>query len=76
MFRTLLLVMLFIPSFTFADDRSEKKTDYVKITKLASSYEFNDPGLYEIKSKETGYLIYLYIDRAGNVEISSTAEND
>lgn len=76
MLRTLLLLMLLIPSLTFANNQPEKKTDYAEITKLAPSYEFNDPGLYEIKSKETGNLIYLYIDRAGNVEISSIAEND
>lgn len=66
------IFLLLSTSVASAEEKDSKMLDNAIITKLASSYEFGtEPGLYEVISKKTGNTIYLYIDRAGNVEIAT-----
>ena len=67
----LMALLSFLSLAAKANDETKQLNNSI-ITKLASSYEFaSNPGLYEIISKKTGNTVYLYIDRAGNVVITS-----
>jgi len=71
MIKYFILLFAFTPVAVSAKEDT-KQLENSMVTKLVASYEFaSEPGLYEIISMKTGNIVYLYIDRSGNVVITS-----
>ena len=75
--RTLLMLLLLAPPVSGQGQEEPRIFDNATVTKLVSSYEFGkEPGLYEVVSKTNGNTLYLYIDRAGNIQIAVADKPD
>jgi hypothetical protein len=62
------LVFIIIWDISFANEEA-------KVNKLVDAHNLVDPALYEIVSPTNGNVIYVYKDRAGNVEMQVVGES-
>jgi hypothetical protein len=58
-----LVILLLIPLNISAQEKD------IYIQQIVETHELINPGLYEVISKQTGSIIYLYKDRSGQVAI-------
>lgn len=63
-----IFTVLFLSSLTLAWAEEAPK---VTIKKLAESFTFSDPGLYEVVSPYTGNVVYIFREQSGEIKIQA-----